>query len=77
VYMKVGIDYSTRVFNECVDKGWMKAFDTRGLATLFMNNVFAGSLVRVQQDQGYETIYDPEEMFVSLQQYMLRAVETI
>jgi len=75
VYMKIGIDYSTKVFNGCVEKKWVKAFDARGLATLFMNNVFAGSLVRVQQDQGYEVIYDPEEMFASLQQYMLNSVE--
>lgn len=77
VYMKVGIDYSSRIFTECIKKEWVQPFDTRGLATFFMNNVFVGSLARAQEDMNKDAPYDATEMFESLQGYMLRSVEII
>jgi len=77
VYMKVGIEYSEKIFAECIRKKWVKTFDAKGLATFFMNNVFVGSVIRVRQDLDYDVIYNPDEMFASLQQYMLNSVEVI
>lgn len=77
VYMKQGIDYSTRLFEGCIEKGWVKPFDARALATLFMNSIFAGSLVRTHEDLGHEAVYEAQAMFRSLRQLMLDAVQVI
>lgn len=77
IYMKIGIDYSAKIFNDCIEKKWVEDFDTRTLATLFMNSVFAGSLIRTQQDLKHETVYDATEMFSSLQGYILNSVKII
>lgn len=75
IYLKIGIDYSTRIFDYAIERGWVEPFDTRMLATFFMNNVFAGSLVRTQEAFHHETAYGAKDMFVSLQRFMLNAVE--
>ena len=71
VYMKTGIDYCARVFKSCIARKWVKSFDAESLAIFFMNNVFAGSLLRVQEDLGNKTIYDVKDMFLSLRRFML------
>ncbi|MDL2206404.1 TetR/AcrR family transcriptional regulator [Eubacteriales bacterium OttesenSCG-928-N13] len=77
VYMKVGIDYSTNAFTMCIEKGWVKPFDARGMSTLFMNSVFVGSIARAQEDLGYGAMYNTNEMFKSLYSFLLNAVEVI
>lgn len=77
VYMKIGIEYGKKVFDGCVQRGWVKPFDTGAYATFFMNNVFTGSLVRTQEGLGYTAMYDATGMFVALQKFMMDAVEII
>ena len=77
VYMKEGIDYSTRIFNECIERKWVKTFNTRSLATFFMNNILAGSLMRAQEGMNHATAYGSKQMFVDLKQHMLDSVEVI
>lgn len=77
IYMKIGIDHAIRRFDECVQKGWVEPFDTRALATLFMNSILAGSLARAQEGMGRETVYDATEMFTDLQRLMLGAVRVV
>lgn len=77
VYMKVGIDYSTKLFEMCIERKWVKKFDAKMHATFFMNNIFAGSLSRVQEDMGNETVYDVKKMFLALKRFMLVTVEII
>lgn len=71
VYMKIGIDYSAMLFKRCVEQKWVKDFDPQLFATFFMNNILAGSLIRVQQDLGNKTVYDVKNMFLSLRNFML------
>lgn len=75
--VKVGVGYSKQKFDECIQKQWVKPFDTEALATLFHNSVVMGTLMRTHEDMGHETAYDPKRMFVSLKQYMLSSVEII
>lgn len=75
VYMKFGIEYSVRVFNECIKRKWVKEFDTETLATLFMHSVFVGTIMRTQEGMGFQPIYDITEMFEKLERYMLNSVE--
>lgn len=77
VYMKVGIEYSEHLFNTSIEKGWVKPFSTRAMATTFMNNVFAGSMIRTQEHLGRKTVYSSREMFIDLKQHMLDSVEVI
>lgn len=77
VLIGVGIDYTTAKFDLCVERGWVKPFDTRGLATLFTNSVFVGTLMRTHEDMGHETPYDPKWMFEALYRHMLESVEVI
>lgn len=76
-YIKKGIYYSKNAFDECVKKGWVKPFDTEALATVYMNTVFVGSLMRAHEDMGHATAYDAKSMFLSAQAYMLGSVEII
>lgn len=77
IFMRVGIDYSKKIFDECIEKKWVHPFDTEALATFFMNSVFAGTLMRTLRDMDFDTAYDPTSMFVALQTFMLGSVEII
>ena len=77
VYMKIGIDYSANIFDECIKKNWVKSFDTDKLATVFMNGVFMGSLLRAHEDQGNEVGFDANTQFLMLRSYMLGAVDIV
>lgn len=77
-YMKVGIEFMEEIFIYCISKGWTKEFDAKACSTFIMNNVFTGSLTRVQEDMNRVGIYDAEEMFTSLKRFLcgfLRASE--
>ena len=77
IFMKMGIDYSAKLFADSIAKGWVKDFDTKALATFFMNSICVGSLIRTQQALNNPTAYDATEMFASLQEFMLSSVEVI
>ena len=77
VLLKFGIEYVRAKFDDCVKKKWVKAFDTEALATLFMNSVMIGSLMRTHEDMNNKTACDATVMFASLQRYMLNSVEII
>lgn len=77
VLIKIGIDYSKAKFDECIRRQWVKEFDTRTLATMLMNCVLVGTLMRTHEDMKHPTAYDVTEMFTSLQTYMLNSVEVL
>lgn len=77
VLIKVGLDYLKAKFDECIARKWVKEFDTETLATLFMNSVLVGTLMRTHEDMRHKTAYDAQKMFASLQRYMLNSVEII
>ena len=77
VLIRIGVDYSKSKFDECIEKKWVKEFDTQALATLFMNSVLVGTLMRTHQDMGQQIAYEPAEMFSSIQRYILRSLEVL
>lgn len=77
VYMKIGIDYAKRKFDMCIEKKWVKPFDTQALAYLLMNSVFAGTIVRTHEDMKQKVPYESKEMFKSIQKYVSDTFESI
>ena len=77
VLIRIGVDYSKSKFDECIEKKWVKEFDTQALATLFMNSVLVGTLMRTHQDMGQQIAYEPAEMFSSIQRYILSSLEVL
>lgn len=77
VLIKIGISYTKAKFDECVKKKWVQRFDTRALATLIMNSVLTGTLMRTHEDMKHKTAYDVTKMFTALQRYILASVKTI
>lgn len=77
VFIKKGIERSKAKFDECIEKKWVKSFDTQTLATILMNNIFVGTLMRTHEDMKHETAYDVDQMFSSLQNFILGSVEII
>lgn len=77
VLIRTGIEYSKAQFDACIRRKWVKKFDSEALATLFMNSVLIGTLMRAHEDMGQKTAYDAKGMFVALQRHMLNSVEII
>lgn len=77
VLVKVGIDYCKQKFDDCIQKGWVKDFDTETLATLFNNSVVMGTLMRTHEDMKQKTAYSARDMFIKLRRFMLHSVEII
>ena len=76
VMVKRGIEYSVTKFDECVEKKWVKPFDTRAVATLFHNSVVVGTMMRTHEAMNHQTAYDTREMFISLKQLILDFVSS-
>lgn len=77
VLVRIGIDYSKGQFDQCIEKQWVKPFDTETMATMLMNNVIAGTLMRTHEHMKHQTAYDARNMFLALRRYMLDSVEVI
>lgn len=77
VYIKNGAMHTAAVLDGCIEKNWVKAFDTEAFSVLLMNNVFAGSLLRAQEDMGYHGGYDATRLFTILQSFLLSTVEVL
>lgn len=70
VFLKYSIDFIKGKFDDCIDKGWVKSFDTKVTATFFMHSVLIGVAIHANNDMKREIPYDPSEMFDSLQRYI-------
>lgn len=77
VLIKVGIHYIKAKLDECIKKKWVKKFDTRTIATLLMNSILFGTLMRTHEDMKQKTAYNVTKMFTSLHRFMLDSVEII
>lgn len=71
IFLKSSIAFIKEKFDICIEKGFARPFDTGVTATIFMHSVLMGIEMRVQQDLGRELPYDPTEMFLALQRYIL------
>lgn len=71
IHMQGGIDFISGVFEDCIEKGWMKPVDANALATFIMCSVFTGSILRVKEDMGQSGFKDAKSMFSSLKLFLL------
>lgn len=74
VFLRYSIGYIKEKFDTCIERGWVKSFDTKTVAAFFMNTVLIGMTVRVHEDMGRGAAYDLGEMFDRLQAFILEAV---
>lgn len=75
--MKVGIDYSKKMFDQCIERGWVKPFKTEIFAVCLMNNTIAGTIMRTHEDMKHVMAFEPSKMFAELKELMLNYVEII
>ena len=75
--MKMGVEYAEALFEASIENGWVKPFATKALAMLFMNSVYAGTIMVTHADMKNKPAYDPMMMFDAIYDYMLNSVEVI
>ena len=75
--MGTGIDYSKRIFDASIERGWVKGFDTLAFAETFQSAVVVGTYMRTHEDMQHKTLIAPKEMFLRLRALMLSSVEII
>lgn len=70
VFLKYSTDYIKGRFDACIERGWVKPFDTRTVAAFFMDTVLIGITLRVHEDMGRQPAYDVADMFEKLQKFI-------
>lgn len=73
VFIKHSVEYIGERFDECIENGWAKSFDTKTAATIFMHSVMSGINMRVHEDMGEALPYDVRQMFESLYRFIYYA----
>lgn len=68
------IDFIQGWFDTCIAKGMVRPFDTRTVASFFMNSVIIGLNLKVQECLGRELPYETYPMLADLQRFILRTV---
>ncbi|MDR1519708.1 MAG: TetR/AcrR family transcriptional regulator [Planctomycetota bacterium] len=74
VFLRYSLDFFTGVFAKHLDDGSGARFDAGTVATIIMNSVLMGIDVQVQKLLGRKIPYEPSEMLVKLQEFLLLAV---
>lgn len=77
VYLRRGIEHCNNRFLQCIEKNWVKPFDTWSLAVLLMNSVMVDSLMRAHEEMGQQPAYSPAETIASIRRLLLSAVESV
>ncbi|MDL2205480.1 TetR/AcrR family transcriptional regulator [Eubacteriales bacterium OttesenSCG-928-N13] len=75
--MRIGIENTKRVLDQCVERGWVKPFNTEIHAISLMNNVIVGNIMRTHEDMKQETVYEPGKMYADLKEMILNSVEVV
>lgn len=75
IFLRYSIGYIKEKFDACIERGWVKPFDTSTVAAFFMNTVLIGMTIRVHEDMGRKIPYDVEEMYTKLQTFILEATK--
>lgn len=66
VFLRFSIDFIAKEFDQCIEKGWAREFDTNTAATTFMHSILSGIIMRAHEDSHHKIPYDVTEMFASL-----------
>lgn len=72
ILLTYSIGFIQGKFDECVQKGWVRPFETKITATFFMHSVLHAIVLRTHEDMGRQLPYNVSEMLETLQQLILR-----
>jgi AcrR family transcriptional regulator len=75
VYMQRGIEYMIKAFDSCIARQWVGPFNTRALATMIMNGVAVGSMIKALEGMGYDTVYNAQEMFKETEEFVYQSLQ--
>jgi AcrR family transcriptional regulator len=75
VYMRRGIDYMTKAFDSCIERQWVGPFNTHSLATMIMNSVAVGSMIKSLEGMGYDTVYNAQKMFEETEEFVYQSLQ--
>ncbi|MDR0424986.1 MAG: TetR/AcrR family transcriptional regulator [Clostridiales Family XIII bacterium] len=74
IYNRTFLEYSVGKHKEwldrCVADGLVRQFDTKTVATMFINTVMAGLNAKVQEILGRKPYYDPSTMYAELENFL-------
>lgn len=76
VFLKYSIDYIKTCFDRCIEKGWINAFDTETISSVFMHSVLITNNIKVHEDLHNDVPYDATKMFGSLKNLILHFAYT-
>lgn len=68
IFFEYSISFITKTFDDCIEKGWARSFDTQFTATVFMHQVLIGIIMRAHEDSKHTIPYDVDQMFQKLYQ---------
>ena len=75
IFLKYSINYIKTKFDACIEKEWVKEFDTKTVSTFFMHSVLTGIMLRTHEDLNHTLPYDVDEMYTTLQAFILKAAK--
>lgn len=75
--ISAGNAYAHKKLSDCIEKNWVKPFDTRGLSAIILNSITVSLQFRAHEQLDRRIPWDVGEMFASLRSFILASVELI
>lgn len=72
--MKYAIAFTKKCLDSCIERGFVKSFDTLAVAEMYSHNILAGINISVQKLLGQSIPYEPGEAVARLHEYILNTV---
>jgi AcrR family transcriptional regulator len=69
-----GIAFIEKWLSNCVERGWVKPFDTKTTAHIIVNNVLASIVMMLHHDVGNEPAYNPTSTLAELKEYLRNTI---
>jgi AcrR family transcriptional regulator len=69
-----GIAFMEKWLSKCVERGWVKPFDTKTTAHIILNNVLASIVMMLHHNVGNEPAYSPTAALAELKEYLRNTI---
>jgi AcrR family transcriptional regulator len=73
-FLAFGIEFHKKWFDICVERAYVKPFDTWSVASFFINSVVVAINLKVQELMGRSLPFDPSTMFAEQQKFILKNI---
>ncbi|GHU49369.1 hypothetical protein FACS1894127_2440 [Clostridia bacterium] len=73
-FLGYGIEFHKKWFDTCVERAYVKPFNTWAVASFFINSVAVALNLKVQELMGRSLPFDPSAMFAEQQRFVLKHV---